>query len=149
MANVILSTGCVGYVTEKTYAQILQALDGAPWIISFVLRMFPYDPLAEAMSHFGLVTERLAGATFVQRRFRDLQEFQTSLDALARRGIDTAGFEADGLFQADLYVSRPAEDVRAAPLDEIVTITSGRNRPVGTRYVQVETARGLQIALEP
>jgi SAM-dependent methyltransferase len=148
-ANVILSTGCVGYVTEKTYAQILQAADSPPWVVSFVLRMFPYDQLSDTLSRFGLVTERLGGATFVQRRFRDVQEFSASLEALAKRGIDTAGFESDGLFQADLYVSRPPEDVRAAPLEDIITITSGRNRPVGTRYVQVETERGLQIALEP
>lgn len=148
-ANVILSTGCVGYVTEKTYTQILKTLESPPWVISFVLRMFPYDPLAEALSRFGLVTERLSGTTFVQRRFRDVQEFTGTLEALAKRGIDTTGFESEGLFHADLYVSRPADDVRAAPLDEIVTIASGRNRPVGTRYVQVETDRGLQIALEP
>lgn len=148
-ANVILSTGCVGYVTEKTYEQVLRAIGKRPWVISFVLRMFPYDPLADCLSEFGLVTERLAGATFVQRRFRDLQEFQSSLEALAKRGVDPTGFETEGLFQADLYVSRPVEDVRAAPLDEVVTITSGRNRPVGTRYVQVETDNGLQIVLEP
>lgn len=148
-ANVILSTGCVGYVTEKTYTKLLNTLESPPWVISFVLRMFPYDPLAEALSRFGLVTERLSGATFVQRRFRDLQEFTGTLEALGRRGIDTTGFESEGLFHADLYVSRPADDVRAAPLDEVVTIASGRNRPVGTRYVQVETERGLQIALEP
>jgi hypothetical protein len=136
-------------VTEKTYAQILHAADSPPWVVSFVLRMFPYDQLSDTLSRFGLVTERLGGATFVQRRFRDVQEFSASLEALAKRGIDTAGFESDGLFQADLYVSRPAEDVRAAPLEDIITITSGRNRPVGTRYVQVETERGLQIALEP
>lgn len=148
-ANVILSTGCVGYVTEKTYVQLLQAMDRPPWVISFVLRMFPFDRLGNALSRFGLVTEHLAGATFVQRRFRDIQEFTSSLEALARRGIDTAGFEADGLFQADLYVSRPEADVRAAPLEEVVTINSGRDRPVGTRYVQVETQRGPRIALEP
>jgi hypothetical protein len=111
--------------------------------------MFPYDALSDTLSRFGLVTERLAGATFVQRRFRDLHEFTASLAALEKCGVDTAGFESEGLFHAELFVSRPEADVRAAPLDQIVTIASGRNRPVGTRYVQVETERGLQIALEP
>lgn len=147
--DVILSTGCVGYVTEKTYTQLLQAIESPPWVVSFVLRMFPYDALADTLSRFGLVTERLAGATFVQRRFRDVHEFTGSLAALDKRGVDTAGFESEGLFHADLYVSRPEADVRAASLEQIVTIASGRNRPVGTRYVQVETERGLLIALEP
>lgn len=147
--DVILSTGCVGYVTEKTYTQLLQSIESPPWVISFVLRMFPYDAVADALSRFGLVTERLTGATFVQRRFRDVQEFTASLAALDELKVNTSGFESEGLFHAELYVSRPEADVRAAPLEQIVTIASGRNRPVGTRYVQVETERGLQIALEP
>mgnify|MGYP001282356311 CR=1 FL=1 len=148
-ANVILSTGCIGYVTEKTFRKILAALAEPPWVVSFVLRMFPYDALAEALSEHGLVTERLASATFVQRRFRDVEEFRRTLDALSQLGIDPTGFESEGLLHADLYVSRPAEDVRAAPLETIVTVTSGRNRPIGARYVQVDTERGPQITLEP
>jgi SAM-dependent methyltransferase len=148
-ANVLLSTGCVGYVTEHTYRRVLDALDELPWVISFVLRMFPYDRMAAALEEYGLVTERLAGATFVQRRFRDVEEFTKSLAVLSELGVHTAGFEAEGRFQAELFVSRPAVDVRAAPLGEIVTVTSGRNRPVGARYVRVETERGEQIAIEP
>jgi hypothetical protein len=148
-ADVVLSTGCVGYVTEKTFRPVLESMGEPPWVISFVLRMFPYDALSEALGAFGLMTERLSGATFVQRRFRDLEEFESSLAVLASHGVDTTGFEADGLFQADLFVSRPVADVRAVPLDEMVTVTSGRNRPIGTRFVQVDTAEGLQIALEP
>lgn len=148
-ANILLSTGCVGYVTQTTYRRVLDALDELPWVVSFVLRMFPYDRMTAALEAYGLVTERLAGATFVQRRFRDVEEFQKSLAVLADLGIDTSGFEADGRFQAELFVSRPAADVRAAPLGELVTVTSGRNRPVGARYVQVETGNGTQIAIEP
>jgi SAM-dependent methyltransferase len=148
-ADVLLSTGAVGYVTERTYRSLLGTLARPPWVVSFVLRMFPYEEMQRTLDRFGLVTEHLAGVTFVQRRFRDIAEFERSLGALADRGVDTAGFEADGLFQADLYVSRPREDVQAARLDEIVTVTSGRNRPVGTRYVQVETDEGMQIGLEP
>jgi hypothetical protein len=147
--DVILSTGCVGYVTERTYRQLLSEVESPPWIISFVLRMFPYDALADALAEHGLVTERLAGATFVQRRFRDIEEFTKTLSRLAERGVETAGFESEGRFQAELYVSRPEADVRAAPLGELVTVTSGRNRPVGPRYVQVENDGVTRIALEP
>ena len=147
--DVILSTGCVGYVTEKTFREILDVTDNPPWIISFVLRMFPFDAMAKTFERYGLVTERLAGATFVQRRFRDAEEFESSLGALAARGIDATGLETEGLFHADLFLSRPAEDVRAARLNEIVTIASGRGRPIGPRFVRVEKEQGLEIALEP
>lgn len=146
--GVVLSTGSVGYVTEKTYETILDALPTpAPWIVSFVLRMFPYDSFAAAFAEHGLVTERLASAVFVQRRFRDLAEFERSLAELDARGIDTSAFESDGLLHAELYVSRPRSDVQAAPLESIVTVCSGRNRPVGTRYVKVASS-DARVALE-
>jgi hypothetical protein len=146
--NVILSTGAVGYVTEKTFSKVLSAVPRAPWVVSFVLRMFPYDSFAALFAEHGLVTERLASAVFVQRRFRDLDEFEKSLHELSSRGVETDGFEADGLLRAELYVSRPEADVQAAPLDEIVTICSGRNRQTGTRYVKFGVSE-RQIALEP
>jgi hypothetical protein len=146
--GVILSTGSVGYVTEKTYVTVLDALPTpAPWIISFVLRMFPYDSFAAAFAEHGLVTERLASAVFVQRRFRDVAEFECTLAQLSARGIDTSAFESDGLLHAELYVSRPRSDVQAAPLESIVTVCSGRNRPIGTRYVKVGV-RDSRVALE-
>jgi hypothetical protein len=148
-ANVLLATGCVGYVTEKTYRKLLDAMDHTPWIISFVLRMFPYEPLAAAFAERGLVTERLQGATFVQRRFRDVEEFESTIATLNERGIDTTGFESEGLFQADLFLSRPEADTRIGTLEELVTVTSGRYRTVGPRYVQVETGSGPQVTIEP
>ncbi len=135
--NVILSTGCVGYVTERTFRAILDCTDQPPWIISFVLRMFPYADIAAALDRFGLVTEKLAGTTFVQRRFRDVKEFTGCLTTLEKLGIDTQGLEAEGRFQAELFLSRPRTDVQAAPLAKIVKVVSGRDRTVGTRYVRI------------
>lgn len=148
-ADVIMSTGCIGYVTEKTFGKILDATERRPWIISFVLRMFPFDSLAATFAKRGFVTERLTGATFIQRRFRDAEEFEGSLAALAALGVDATGLESEGLFHADLILSRPEADARAAPLEDIVTVASGRGRPIGPRYVHVEGNGALQIALEP
>jgi hypothetical protein len=111
--------------------------------------MFPFDSLAATFAKRGLVTERLAGATFIQRRFRDAEEFEGSLSTLAALGIDATGLESEGLFHADLILSRPEADARAAPLKDIVTVASGRGRPIGPRYVHVAGNEGLQVALEP
>ena len=148
-ADVIMSTGCIGYVTEKTFSKVLDATEKAPWIISFVLRMFPFDSLAATFAQRGLVTERLTGVTFIQRRFRDAEEFENTLVALATAGVDSTGLESEGLFHADLVLSRPEADARAAPLDDIVTVASGRGRPIAPRYVHVESNDGLQVTLEP
>ncbi|WP_083992053.1 hypothetical protein [Bradyrhizobium embrapense] len=148
-ADVIMSTGCIGYVTEKTFGKILDATEKRPWIISFVLRMFPFDSLATTFAERGLVTERLTGATFIQRRFRDAEEFESCLASLAALGVDATGLESEGLFHADLILSRPEADARASPLRDIVTVASGRGRPIGPRYVHIEGDDGLQVALEP
>lgn len=147
-ANVLLSTGAVGYVTYRTYARLLDAMATPPWIISFVLRMFPYDDFVAGFEERGLVTEKLAGTTFVQRRFRDEAEFERSLTALTARDIDTQGREADGLFHAELFLTRPAEDAAALPLDAIVSVISGRFRAFGARYVQVGEQEDRRIAIE-
>lgn len=148
-ADVIMSTGCIGYVTEKTFGKILDATDKTPWIISFVLRMFPFESLAATFAQRGLVTERLTGVTFIQRRFRDAEEFESTLANLADAGVDSTGLESEGLFHADLILSRPEADARAAPLEDIVTVASGRGRPIAPRYVHVENNEGLQVTLEP
>jgi SAM-dependent methyltransferase len=145
--DVVLSTGSVGYVTAKTFQSVLDAARRPPWIVSFVLRMFPYYSFSTMFAAHGLVTERLANTLFVQRRFRDVAEFQSGLDVLKQRGINTEGFESDGLLRAELYVSRPASDAKAMPLDDVVTICSGVNRPVGTRYVRVGNSE-QEVALE-
>ena len=148
-ADVILSTGCVGYVTERTFRGVLDAMQRPPWVISFVLRMFSYEGISAELARHGLVTERLAGATFVQRRFSDLEEFNNCLAALETQGIDTSGLESEGRFQAELFVSRPKEDALSAPLGRIVTVVSGRDRTVGTRYVRVGRGERAQVVRAP
>ncbi|MGB2838734.1 MAG: class I SAM-dependent methyltransferase, partial [Actinomycetes bacterium] len=145
--DVLLSTGSIGYVTERTYDTLLDAVSSSSWVISFVLRMFPYDGFIESFARRGLVTERLRGATFVQRRFRDEAEFEQTLASLEAQGIDPTGIESEGLFQAELFLSRPEADVRAAPLDDIVSVTSGGFKSFGPRYLQVEHEDGQNETL--
>lgn len=138
--DLIVSTGCVGYVTYQTFARLLelQADPGKVWLANFVLRMFPYDDIAGPLQErHGLVTEKLDGVTFVQRRFQSLQEFETTLASLETQNIDPSGKEAEGLFHAELYVSRPAKDVEAMPLNRLLSVTSGANLSFGERYRRV------------
>ena len=134
--DIVMSTGCVGYVGVKTFDAILSAKPVAPWVISFVLRMYDYSEIEARLTASGLVTEKLASAAFLQRRFRDEDEAQQVLDVIRKRGLDPAGLEADGLMLAELYVSRPPETVEKTSLEQLVTITSGRNLSIGPRYVQ-------------
>lgn len=133
--DLIVSTGCVGYVTNRTFDKlaVCTANGEAPWVASFVLRMFDYRAITQTLQRQGLVTEKFEGATFVQRRFRDEEEMRGTLDALAARRLSPAGKEADGLFHAELYVSRPEAEMRAMPINRLVSVASGINRNYGRR----------------
>lgn len=105
--HLIISTGCIGYVTSKTLSRVLDANDGRrPWLAHFVLRMFPFDPVADCLAGYGYETvgyERL----FRQRRFASAQEQALVLDTLAEVGVDSRGLESDGWFYARLFLSCP------------------------------------------
>jgi hypothetical protein len=137
--DLIVSTGCVGYVTSKTFERVMaHARSGrTPWVASFVLRMFPYDRIATTLAEQGLITEKFEGATFVQRRFANRAEMEATIGAVERRGIDTRGHEANGLYHAELFISRPRAEVERCPIQKLVSVVSGANKPwaVGTNVL--------------
>jgi SAM-dependent methyltransferase len=134
--DLIVSTGCVGYVTSKTFKRLAKlARRGRPaWVASFVLRMFPYDDIEETLATLGLHTEEFESATFVQRRFANFEEMEATIKAVEERGLDPRGRESDGLFHAGLFVSRPPEEIARMPIQKLVSVVSGANKPwpVGT-----------------
>lgn len=106
-ADLVISTGCIGYVTEKTLSRVAQTHpEHRPWMAHFVLRMFGFDAIAEELAALGYRTERMPGR-YVQRRFASDAEATQVLNTLAANGIDTSGYEADGHLYAELYLSRP------------------------------------------
>jgi hypothetical protein len=145
--DLIVSTGCIGYVSSKTFERLGRFTGrGRPvWVVSFVLRMFPFYDIAATLAQQGLVTEKFEGTTFVQRRFAGLEEMEATVRAVEGRGIDTRGHEAEGLYHAELFVSRPREAIERRPLHRLVTVVSGANKPwtVGTNVLATfgETAR--------
>ncbi len=138
-ADIIISTGCVGYVGSKTFDRVMAlARKGrTAWVASFVLRMFPYDRIAATLADYGLETEKLHGATFVQRRFANRQEMEDVVRAVEMRGIDSRGHETEGVYHADLYVSRPSAEIERTPLQQLVNVVSGANKPwtIGTNVM--------------
>ncbi|MCA1695022.1 MAG: hypothetical protein LC749_09955, partial [Actinobacteria bacterium] len=82
----------------------------APWVAAFALRWVSYEDISDALSSYGLVTEKLEGYTFTQRRFTDETEREYVLEELAKMGIDTAGKEDTGWYHANFYLSRPVDE---------------------------------------
>ncbi|NJQ07643.1 class I SAM-dependent methyltransferase [Streptomyces lonarensis] len=106
-ADLVVSTGCFGYVTDRTLAQIADVEQGhRPWMAHFVLRMFSFDEVTERLAAAGYETVR-SPEVFRQRRFASAQEREQVLTTLVEAGVDPTGHETDGWFCAQLYVSRP------------------------------------------
>ncbi|WP_067452639.1 methyltransferase type 12 [Actinomadura macra] len=105
--DLVISTGCLGYVTEKTISRIIEAHGTRrPWMAHFVLRMFPFAPIAECLAGAGYRTVRRDGF-FRQRRFATPEEQSLVLDRLSDVGVDPQGLETGGWLYAQLYISRP------------------------------------------
>lgn len=123
--DIVVSTGCLGYVGPRTIRQIAGACRGRlPWMAHFVLRMFPYEPVAESLGEWGYETVRVDGL-FKQRRFASADEQELVLENLTAAGIDPGGLEADGWLYAQLYLSLPPATTSpsATPLTTTPTTT--------------------------
>jgi SAM-dependent methyltransferase len=105
-ADLVISTGCLGYVTERTLRRVAEAARRLPWMAHFVLRMFPYRPVAACLGELGYETVQVEGV-FKQRRFASSQERSLVLDTLSAAGVDPHGLESDGWLYAQLFLSVP------------------------------------------
>lgn len=121
VVDLVTSTGCVGYITEKSFDHLLPTITHGrpPWIANFVLRMFPYDAIEETLSHWGYVTEKYEGQTYIQREFASSEEQDQVLERLIGKGIDPMGKETEGELLAEFYLSRPEADAADVPIERL------------------------------
>jgi SAM-dependent methyltransferase len=105
--DLVISTGCIGYVTERTISRLVEACgEHKPWMAHFVLRMFPFEPIAESLATLGYETLDIESC-FKQRRFANREEQALVLDTLSAHGVDPHGLESNGWLYAQLHLSRP------------------------------------------
>ena len=114
-ADLLTVTGGVGYVSERTFGRLLASMmegpEGRiPWVAVFALRWVSYEEVSNVLSRYGLITEKLSGHTFTQRRFADDAERGYVLEKLAKMGVDADGKEEEGWHHTNFYLSRPADE---------------------------------------
>ncbi len=121
-ADLFTVTGGIGYISERTFDRLLGCVDERrdPWVAVLALRWVSYDKISEVLGGYGLVTEKLEGHTFEQRRFADEEEQEYVCGELESMGIDTEGKEGDGSYHAEFYLSRPEEQASEASVGELV-----------------------------
>jgi hypothetical protein len=131
--DLVISTGCLGYVGDKTIARVVSASgERKPWMAHFVLRMFPFEPVAEGLAGLGYETVHLE-RVFRQRRFASPGEQSLVLETLSAVGVDPRGLEADGWLYAQLYISRP----RGTKGCTVVDLASNKDHP-GRHTTEIE-----------
>jgi carnitine O-acetyltransferase len=116
--DVLLSTGVIGYVTEKTVRPILEELGhdvsgslGAVAIMS-VLELFDPEPIAESFTECGYRFGQLP-IRIPQRRFADEEERKGVLEALRARGESTAVQDSEDQMFASLCVAAHPQSFEA------------------------------------
>lgn len=114
-ADLIISTGAIGYVGGPTFSRILDAARRRPWFALFALRMFPFDEVATVLRARDYAILKLGGRTFRQRRFANRKERTEVIARLGALGIDPEGKESEGWLHAEFFLARPAEDAGYVP----------------------------------
>lgn len=139
--NLLISTGAIGYVSDRTLEVVLRDLGrehpGAfgPLAVVTILRMFDVAPIRAVFEAHGFVFEPVPGVRLPQRRFADADERRNVLSLLHDRGIDTREWEDRGKHFADLYVAAVPERLPATIERMIATSTSCR-RSRGGAYIR-------------
>ena len=123
-SDLLTVTGGVGYVSERTFGRLLACMTEGPegripWVAVFALRWVSYEKVSNVLSGYGMVTEKLSGHTFTQRRFADNTEREYVLEKLAKMGVDPAGKEEEGWHHTDFYLSRPTEEAKT-PIETVL-----------------------------
>ncbi len=135
--DLVTSTGCVGYVTDRTFRQLMPRFaDGdRPWFANFVLRMFRYEPIADVLCEAGYVTRKLEGALFPQRRFATTEERTAATEAIQQLGLEPEPELETDRYYAEFFLSQPKDEAETVPLDRLAAwagegeATAGRHSP--------------------
>ena len=123
--DVLLSTGAIGYVTDKTVNPILDEFGNnargalGPVAVMSVLELFDPAPIEEAFAEHGYRFEQLP-VRMPQRRFVDEDEREGVIETLRQRGVQQAdALESEQQMFAGLCIAAKPE--RFDALTECVT----------------------------
>lgn len=110
-ADLIISTGCVGYATAETFQRVYEATRlSHPWVAAFAMHPYRYDDIASALGAFGLQTWELPHLRQRQRRFSTPGERTAILSAMRRLGMEDQLERTTSFIYASFHLSTPPEE---------------------------------------
>ncbi|MDF5723484.1 MAG: hypothetical protein PUP91_24050 [Rhizonema sp. PD37] len=106
--NLLISTGCIGYITEVTFDKILTPVRNLSqlWGAVFILKMFDISEIKKTLGKYNLILVE-TDVTVKQRKFSSLEEKKSIIDLIEQQGLNAeAEKESDNLF-AQLFLIFP------------------------------------------
>lgn len=108
-ADCVISTGCIGYVTEKTLLRIIDTCGAQrPWMTHCILRMFALEPFEGALRSRVYRVQRLSQPV-PQRRFASQEEQESVIRQVEELGADPSGYESTGWLYATVLNAIPPD----------------------------------------
>ena len=109
--NLLISTGAIGYVTDRTMAHVVRHAGKdhpskfGPLAVLTILRMFDATPIRDVFENDGFRFEKVPGIMLPQRRFTDENERKAVLKILHDKRVDTSAWEDRGKQFAELFIA--------------------------------------------
>lgn len=109
--NLMISTGAIGYVTDRTMAHVVRYAgkdhpsEFGPFAVLTILRMFDATPIREVFERHGFNFEKVPEVMLPQRRFTDEKERKAVLKLLHDKGNRTSEWEDQGKQFAELFIA--------------------------------------------
>ncbi|MGB3727721.1 MAG: hypothetical protein WBA70_00545 [Thermodesulfobacteriota bacterium] len=109
--NLLISTGAIGYITDRTMAHVVrdagkdQPSEFGPLAVLTILRMFDATPIRDVFEKNGLRFEKVPEVMLPQRRFTDENERKSVSKTLHDKHIDTSEWEDRGKQYAELFIA--------------------------------------------
>jgi carnitine O-acetyltransferase len=113
--NLLISTGSIGYVTDRTMNQVLRHAgknhpnEFGPLAVLTILRMFESTSIRDSFENHGFRFEKVPAIMLSQRSFTDENERKGVLKILHDKNIDTSEWEDRGKMFAELFVAAKTE----------------------------------------
>lgn len=115
--NLLISTGCIGYITEVTFDKILSAVRDINklWGAVFVLKMFDLSELQKTLAKYNLVLVQ-TGVIVKQRKFSSTDEKESMIHFIKKRGLSAEKEKESDNLLAQLFLILPASIMTKPPI---------------------------------
>lgn len=113
--NLLISTGAIGYVTDRTMDHVVRHAgkdhpsEFGPLAVLTILRMFDPTPIKNIFVKHGFRFEKVPEVMLPQRGFTDENERKSVLKILHDKRIDTSEWEEKGKQFAELFIAAKSD----------------------------------------